>query len=62
MEKYEHFSPKFFIESLAWLVRSGTVRKLLAEEFAVGERKRNNVQRKPQSGVKKRPREKPVLN
>jgi hypothetical protein len=30
-EKYEHFSRNFFIETLAWLVRSGLVRKLLAE-------------------------------
>ncbi len=27
-EKYAHFSRNFFIESLAWLVRSGLVRKL----------------------------------
>lgn len=33
--KYEHFSRNFFIESLAWLVRSGLVRKLLSE--AAGE-------------------------
>jgi len=54
VEKYEHFSRNFFIESLAWLVRSGIVRKLLAEEFALGERKRNAVYRKPKSGAKKR--------
>jgi len=29
--KYEHFSRNFFIETLAWLVRSGLPRKLLAE-------------------------------
>ncbi len=29
--KYEHFARNFFIETLAWLVRSGLVRKLLAE-------------------------------
>ncbi len=29
--KHEHFSRNFFIETLAWLVRSGLVRKLLAE-------------------------------
>ncbi len=29
--KHEHFSRNFFIEALAWLVRSGLVRKLLAE-------------------------------
>jgi hypothetical protein len=34
--KYEHFSRNFFIESLAWLVRSGLVRKLLEE--AAGEK------------------------
>ena len=30
-EKHEHFSRNFFIETLAWLVRSGLVRRLLAE-------------------------------
>jgi hypothetical protein len=54
VEKYEHFSRNFFIESLAWLVRSGIVRKLLAEEFTSGERDRNAVCRKPKSVVKKR--------
>ncbi len=29
-EKYEHFSRNFFVETLAWLVRSGLVRHLLA--------------------------------
>jgi hypothetical protein len=29
--KYEHYSRNFFIETLAWLVRSGLVRRLLAE-------------------------------
>lgn len=28
-EKYEHFSKNFFIETLAWLVRSGLVRRWL---------------------------------
>jgi hypothetical protein len=27
-EKYQHFSGNFFIETLAWLVRSGLVKKL----------------------------------
>lgn len=31
-DKYEHYSRNFFIETLAWLVRSALVRKLLAEE------------------------------
>lgn len=30
-EKHEHFSRNFFIETCAWLVRSGLVRKLLAQ-------------------------------
>jgi hypothetical protein len=36
--KYEHFSRNFFIETLAWLVRSGVVSKLPAElaRLAVG--------------------------
>lgn len=33
-EKYGHFSRNFFIETCAWLVRSGLVRKLLAETSA----------------------------
>ncbi len=33
--KYEHFSRNFFIETLAWLVRSGLVRKLAAESLCV---------------------------
>ena len=35
-DKQEHYSRNFYIETLAWLVRSGLVRKLLAE--AVKER------------------------
>jgi hypothetical protein len=34
-EKFEHFSRNFFIETLAWLVRSGLVRKLLSEPLVV---------------------------
>ena len=30
-EKHRHYSGNFFIETLAWLVRSGLVRKLIAE-------------------------------
>lgn len=30
-EKYQHLSQNFFIETLAWLVRSGLVRKLKEE-------------------------------
>jgi hypothetical protein len=30
-EKYQHYSGNFFIETLAWLVRSGLVRKLVSE-------------------------------
>jgi hypothetical protein len=33
-EKYDHFSRNFFIETLAWFVRSAVVRKLLAEAVA----------------------------
>jgi len=31
--KYEHFSRNFYIETLAWLVRSALVRRLLAESL-----------------------------
>ena len=34
LERYEHFSRNFFIETLAWLVRSGLVRKFLSESSA----------------------------
>ncbi len=37
-EKNEHFSRNFFIETCAWLVRSGLVRKLLAETSAARRR------------------------
>jgi hypothetical protein len=33
-EKHEHFSRNFFIETCAWLVRSGVVRKLVMEPTA----------------------------
>jgi hypothetical protein len=35
-EKYRHYSGNFFIETLAWLVRSGLVRKLLSESGEKG--------------------------
>jgi hypothetical protein len=35
VEKYEHLSRNFFIETLAWLVRSALVRRLLTE-FSTG--------------------------
>jgi len=40
--KYQHFSRNFFIETLAWLVRSGLVRKLAAESLysSAGPRKK----------------------
>jgi len=51
-EKYEHFSRNFFIETLAWLVRSGLVRKLAEEARAVRVSKRNSPA-KPAKGKKK---------
>jgi hypothetical protein len=33
-EKYEHFSRNFFIETCAWLVRSGLVQRLREESAA----------------------------
>jgi hypothetical protein len=38
-EKYRHFSGNFFIETLAWLVRSGLVRKLCESS----EKSRNKI-------------------
>jgi hypothetical protein len=35
-EKHQHFSGNFFIETLAWLVRSGLVRKLISESGEKG--------------------------
>lgn len=69
-EKYEHFSRNFFIETLAWLVRSGLVRRLLQEVDSAGERlaKAQHSPKKPrsaqvkdrrrrtQSGVSRKPR------
>ena len=37
-EKHEHYSRNFFIETLAWLVRSGLVRRLLQETSRAGKR------------------------
>ncbi len=37
-QKYQHYSGNFFVETLAWLVRSGLVRKLISES---GEKRRN---------------------
>ncbi len=42
-EKFEHYSRNFFIETLAWLVRSGLVRRLLAESPSVHSSKKNPV-------------------
>jgi len=61
-EKFEHFSRNFFIETLAWLVRSGLVRRLLAEPFAAGEKKRKPASRKPKMDAKKRLRQRPDPN
>jgi hypothetical protein len=37
-KKQEHYSRNFFIETLAWLVRSGLVKKLLAASSRTGEK------------------------
>jgi len=44
-EKQQHFSRNFFIETLAWLARSGLVRKLASEASLRGGKARS-VQRK----------------
>ncbi len=44
-ERREHFSRNFFIETLAWLVRSGLVRKLA--EQAAGPARAKRPQRRP---------------
>jgi hypothetical protein len=61
-EKYQHFSRNFFIETLAWLVRSALVRRLLAEHFPAGERNRKPGRRQPKMDAKKRPRKRADLN
>jgi hypothetical protein len=43
-EKHQHYSGNFFIETLAWLVRSGLVRKLISESGEDG-RKAKSRQR-----------------
>jgi len=55
-EKYKHFSRNFLIETLAWLVRSGLVRKVLAESLPKGETRRTKRSTRTKSGAKKRPR------
>lgn len=51
-EKHDHFSRNFFIETLAWLVRSGLVRKL-AEEAAARGVSKLPTRKKPAKGKKK---------
>jgi hypothetical protein len=55
VEKHEHLSRNFFIETLAWLVRSGLVRKL-AEEAAASRKtpvSKRNQRKKGTVGKKK---------
>ncbi len=44
-EKYEHYSRNFFIETLAWLVRSALVRRLLRESATAPARPRKAATR-----------------
>jgi hypothetical protein len=56
VEKYEHLSGNFFIETLAWLVRSALVRKLLTE-FSTGHRMPKRSKRElPKKGRRARKR------
>ena len=43
----QHFSRIFFVETLAWLVRSGLVRRLLAESPSLGSARRTEAPRPP---------------
>jgi hypothetical protein len=54
-ERHEHFSRNFFIETLAWLVRSGLVRKLAEETGTTSAAKgsKRNVRRTSAKGKKK---------
>lgn len=45
--KRQHFSRIFFIETLAWLVRSGLVRRLLAESLSPRSARRTSAPRQP---------------
>ncbi len=49
VEKYEHLSRNFFIETLAWLVRSGLIRRLRNEFSTVSPPKRSRREL-PQKG------------
>ena len=49
VEKYEHLSGNFFIETLAWLVRSALIRRLLAE-FSTGSPPKRSRKELPQKG------------
>jgi hypothetical protein len=53
-DKYQHFSRNFFIETLAWLVRSGLVREFLADQ-AVSARLRTKRSKKVQKRDSKKP-------
>lgn len=54
-QRHEHFSRNFFIETLAWLVRSGLVRKLAEESKATRAAtvSKRNARSKPAIGKKK---------
>jgi hypothetical protein len=64
-EKYEHYSRNFFIEVLAWLVRSGLVRKLRdetpAKRAAPGKiaMARAASRERPRRGSRPRPKSRP---
>ncbi len=48
-DKHDHFSRNFFIESLAWMVRSGLVGKFLEESLKLEPKQRT----KEQTGIRK---------
>ena len=49
-EKYDHFSKNFFIETLAWLVRSALVRRFLALDLSVGKELHASTQAPQEAG------------
>ncbi len=54
-EKHEHFSRNFFIEALAWLVRSGLVRSLLAEPLQPDRKRRAKPSKPARAARRKQP-------
>jgi hypothetical protein len=54
VEKRDHFSRNFFVETLAWLVRSALVRKLHAEFSTAHRASKRSAKKLPQKGSRRK--------